>query len=139
FRVHYQPQVHVRSGAIVGLEALIRWQHPNRGLLPPMEFVPLAEESGLIVPIGDWLLESACAELAAWRRAGLPAVRLAVNLSALQVEQPHFVDKVIERLRANGLPGSALELEITENVIMKDMDIVVQRLRELSSQGIQVA
>jgi len=139
FRVFYQPQVNVSSGEIVGVEALIRWQHPTRGLLPPMEFVPLAEESGLIIPIGDWLLDTACAELAGWRRAGLPAVRLAVNLSALQVEQPHFVEKVIERLRANGLPGSALELEITENVIMKDMDIVVQRLRQLSSHGIHVA
>jgi len=139
FRVFYQPQVSIESGEVVGVEALIRWQHPTRGLLPPMEFVPLAEENGLIVPIGEWLLDTACAELAAWRRGGVPPVRLAVNLSALQVEQPHFVDRVIACLRRHELPGSALELEITENVIMKDMDIVVQKLRQLSGHGIRVA
>lgn len=139
FRVYYQPQVDVASGQIVGLEALIRWQHPTRGLLPPMEFVPLAEESGLIVPIGEWLLRTACEEIARWRRAGLPAVRIAVNLSALQVEQPHFVDRVIAVLDQFELPGSVLELEITENVIMKDMDIVVQKLRQLSGRGIRIA
>ncbi len=139
FRVYYQPQVDIVSGQVVGLEALIRWQHPTRGLLPPMEFVPLAEENGLIIPIGDWLLSTACEQIARWRDAGLPHVRVAVNLSALQVEQPSFVERVISVLDQYGLPGSALELEITENVIMKDMDIVVQKLRQLSSRGIRIA
>lgn len=139
FRVYYQPQVDVSTGQVVGLEALIRWQHPTRGLLPPMEFVPLAEENGLIIPIGEWLLRTACEEIARWRKAGLPPVRIAVNLSALQVEQPQFVERVIAVLDENDLPGSLLELEITENVIMKDMDIVVQKLRHLSSRGIRIA
>lgn len=139
FVVFYQPQVDVRSRTIVGLEALIRWQHPVRGLLSPIEFIPFAEESGLILPIGEWLLCSVCKDLRRWRSEGLTDIRVGINLSVLQVEQDDFMDMIIEILNEYDIPGSCLEIEITENLVMKDVDMVVGKLRKLSSYGIRIA
>jgi diguanylate cyclase (GGDEF)-like protein/PAS domain S-box-containing protein len=138
FTVFYQPQVSVESGAITGMEALIRWQHPTRGLLPPSEFIPLAEETGLIVPIGEWVLRTACAQAGAWREMGLPLARLAVNLSGAQIEQPDSIENIMQILQESGLPASALEIEITESVIMKDVENTIAKLVMLSACGVKI-
>ncbi|HET7569130.1 MAG TPA: EAL domain-containing protein [Gammaproteobacteria bacterium] len=139
FAIYYQPQVNVSTGEVTGVEALVRWRHPTRGLLAPSEFVPIAEESGLIVSLGEWVLRHACADIAEWRKEGLPPVRLAVNFSMLQFEQPSLVEMIVSILKEFDLPGDALEIEITENLLMKDMDKTVRKLRELSSHGIRIA
>jgi diguanylate cyclase (GGDEF)-like protein/PAS domain S-box-containing protein len=134
----YQPQIDTLSGRVIGVEALIRWQHPTRGLLAPAEFIPHAEECGLIIPVGDWVLKQACLDLADWRRDGLDSFRLAINLSALQLAHKQ-VDGIAHLLEEYNIPGEALEVEITENVIMKDIDRVVKKLTMLSRHGVQVA
>jgi diguanylate cyclase (GGDEF)-like protein/PAS domain S-box-containing protein len=139
FTAHYQPQISSETGAIVGLEALVRWEHPQRGLLTPGEFIPIAEEVGLIGRIGELLLRTACADLKRWYEMGLPHVRLSVNLSALQLVKHDFVDDILEVLKDNGLSGECLELEITEHVVLTDVESVIQKLRRLSSHGITVA
>jgi diguanylate cyclase (GGDEF)-like protein/PAS domain S-box-containing protein len=139
FVLHYQPQIDIASGAIVGMEALLRWRHPERGLIAPGEFIAVAEETGLIVPIGRWVLMDACREAARWRREGLPSVQMSVNLSALQMERPDMVDIVLGALEVAGLPGESLELEITENMLMKDIDQVIRKLQELARNGIRFA
>jgi EAL domain-containing protein (putative c-di-GMP-specific phosphodiesterase class I) len=139
FVLHYQPQIDIASGAIVGMEALLRWRHPDRGLIAPGEFIPVAEETGLIVPMGRWVLMDACREAARWRREGLPPVQMSVNLSALQMERPDMVETVLGALQAADLPGEALELEITENMLMKDIDQVIGKLQELARHGIRFA
>jgi diguanylate cyclase (GGDEF)-like protein/PAS domain S-box-containing protein len=135
----YQPQIDLRSGRVSGLEALVRWRHPTRGLLYPMEFIKLAEETGLIVPIGQWVLETACHQLAQWRQTLNPNLRMSVNLSAVQVEQPDIVENVLSTLEVNRLDPSALELEITESVVMKDMENTIAKLRQLSARGVNIA
>lgn len=137
--LYYQPQFNVQTGAIVAMEALLRWQHPERGLLAPVEFIPVAEESGLILPVGAWVLRSACRQLKAWREAGLPDVRMSVNFSALQFEQGNLAEEVMNILEEFDLPGSAIEVEITENIIMKDMKRTVRHLRKLSAHGVRIA
>jgi diguanylate cyclase (GGDEF)-like protein/PAS domain S-box-containing protein len=139
FANYYQPQVNVATADITGVEALVRWRHPTRGLLPPGDFIPMAEESGLIIALGEWVLRKACEDIAAWRRQELPTVRLAVNFSMSQFEQAELVNMIVSVLDEYHLPGDALEVEITENVIMKDVDATVRKLRELSSHGIRVA
>ncbi|HMV38517.1 MAG TPA: diguanylate cyclase, partial [Plasticicumulans sp.] len=114
--LHYQPQIELSTGHIVGTEALLRWRHPELGMVSPAEFIPLAEETGLILPIGDWVLRTACAQARAWRDAGLPELRMCVNLSALQFAQPDLAERVAAVLAETGLPATALELEITESV-----------------------
>ncbi|MFW5825531.1 MAG: putative bifunctional diguanylate cyclase/phosphodiesterase, partial [Marinobacter sp.] len=138
-KVHYQPQVCLRSGHITGLEALVRWQHPERGLLQPADFLPLASETNLIADISHQVLESACAEVGQWIAAGHPHLRLAVNLSPVQVEHPRFTERLLSQLRLLKFPPGNLEIEITENVIMNDLDKVSQTLRELAQQGIRIA
>ena len=139
FVLLYEPQVDVLSGRLIGVEALVRWQHPTRGLLPPAEFIPHAEECGLIIPIGDWVLRQACVDLKLWRQqAGLPEFRMAINLSALQLAHEQ-VDGIVQLLAEHGIPGEAFEVEITENVIMKDIDSVVKKLTMLSKHGIEIA
>jgi diguanylate cyclase (GGDEF)-like protein/PAS domain S-box-containing protein len=139
FVVHYQPQVNIESNKIVGMEALIRWQHPTRGLLPPSEFIPLAEETGLVVSIGEWVLRTACADVRAWQDAGLPRVRLAINFSAQQVEQPQFTETILNILEETGLDSGVLEVEITESVIMKDVENTISKLIKLSGFGVKIA
>ncbi len=139
FRLHYQPQFDLRSGELVGVEALLRWHHPTAGLVPPIRFIPLAEENGLILPIGIWVLGEACRQNAAWQRMGYPPIRMAVNVSALQFARPDFVQTVSETLDASGLAPRWLELELTESLLMRDIDAVRLRLAELRKLGVAIS
>lgn len=139
FNLVYQPQINLRTGEIVGVEALLRWEHPEHGIISPAEFIPFAEESGLIVDIGLWVLKTACAELSRWRVAGLPEIRMAINVSARQLMEQHIVDDVLKVLKDYDIPGHCIELEITENAIMDDMDSVICKLKELSNHKIAIA
>lgn len=138
FRIAYQPQVDVASGRVTAMEALLRWQHPEAGEVSPREFIPVAEQTGLIIPIGDWLLRTACEEILRWPE-GNEGLRLAVNLSPLQVHQRDFVDRIRMICEETGFPPSRLDLEITENLLMRDVESVVQKLRTLSRMGVTVA
>ena len=139
FVLFYQPQVDTGTGEVRGFEALLRWWHPQRGLLAPADFIPVAEESGVIVPIGDWVLRQASAQLAEWRRAGLPPVRLSVNISARQLENPDFVDSVMRAVQVYALDGHQMELEITESLLMRDFEANAIKLGRLSASGIRLA
>ena len=133
--LHYQPLVDLRTGAVSALEALLRWRHPARGLVPPGEFVPLAEEIGLIVPVGGWVLRRACADAAGWPGG----VRVAVNLSAAQFRGRELVAAVVGALAAAGLAPARLELEITETVLLRDGEATLATLRELRALGVRIA
>lgn len=137
--LHYQPIVDMQSGAIAGAEALLRWQHPELGLVQPASFIPMAEESGLIVPIGDWVLQEACRQGAAWQSAGLAPMTIAVNLSVLQFRRGNLEKSVTSALRASGLPPRLLELEVTESVLMEERDMVTATLERLRKLGVRVA
>jgi diguanylate cyclase (GGDEF)-like protein/PAS domain S-box-containing protein len=139
FTLYYQPQVNVDTGEIVQMEALLRWQHPTLGLVAPQQFIPLAEENGLIVPIGEWVLYTACAQVMTWHQEGLPLVKLAVNLSARQLQHPKLVGMVAQVLAETGLPATHLELEITETAAMADMAASIERLRELRHLGVKIS
>jgi diguanylate cyclase (GGDEF)-like protein/PAS domain S-box-containing protein len=138
-RVHYQPQVDLISGEIVGIEALVRWQHPLRGLVPPGEFIPLAEESGCIVPLGDWVLRTACRQLKVWADAGLPLPEMAVNVSALQLSRGNLIETVREALQETGIPPEQLELEITESCVMLDREQSFKSISELKALGVRLS
>ncbi|MBK9019527.1 MAG: EAL domain-containing protein [Sulfuritalea sp.] len=138
FFMAYQPQLDLASGRVLSLEALIRWQHPERGLVSPMEFIPAAEENGLIVLIGEWVLRAACADAARWVAAGTP-VRVAVNLSAVQFMQPELVRRVRAILAETGLAAQWLELEVTEGVLMEDSATTMTTLLDLRQDGMQIA
>ena len=139
FVLHYQPQLSAQDGSVVGFEALIRWAHPDLGLLEPDAFIPVAETRRLMLPIGDWVLREALRQAGAWRSAGLTQVPVAVNLSGLQFEADGFVDLVARRLSEAGLPGAALELELTERMLMDDLAVVQQALQRLRALGVQVS
>ena len=139
FKIYYQPQINIETNEVVAMEALIRWQHPERGLISPSEFIELAEETHLIKDIGDWVLENACAELKRWRDMGLANVRIAINVSSIQLEQDDFVEKVLNILQKNDIPGDHLEIEITENTLMHDTDDGILKLTELSNNDIKIA
>ena len=139
FELFYQPQIDVCDGRVCGMEALLRWRHPQRGLIMPDEFILLAEECGLIIDIDRWVLDAACAELRRWIDAGARGMMLAVNTSATQLAQPDFEGKVLDTLQRHGIPGRQLELEITENILMQDMDQAVSRLKRLAGHGVRVA
>jgi diguanylate cyclase (GGDEF)-like protein/PAS domain S-box-containing protein len=138
FFLHYQPQFDLASGRVLSLEALIRWKHPQHGLVPPLEFIPLAEENGLIVPIGAWVLRTACRDAMRWLVAGQP-LRIAVNLSAVQFRNPDLVGEIAAILRASGLPAQYLELEVTEGALMEDSASTVQTLNALRGMGLQLS
>lgn len=138
-RLYYQPQVDVETGQIVGVESLVRWQHPQIGLVSPAKFIPLAEETGLIIPIGEWVLRTACTQAKAWKEAGLPSVRMAVNLSTRQFMQPGLADLIAGILQETGLEPDHLELEITESLLMEDVDKAVNILHILKGQGVCLA
>jgi diguanylate cyclase (GGDEF)-like protein len=135
----YQPRVDLASGRIFGVEALLRWFHPTMGTVSPARFIPIAEESGLIEAIGDWVLREACRQRKVWLDAGLPAFRMAINLSAVQMRQPDLVDNVRAVLAGIGLPAECVELEITESVLVENPEAVVRKLRQLRQMGIAIA
>ncbi|POZ62794.1 GGDEF domain-containing protein [Chromobacterium alticapitis] len=139
FELHFQPQLASDSRALQGAEVLLRWRHPQLGLVPPVRFIALAEETGLIKPIGDWVLAEACRQLAAWDAAGLEVPRLAVNLSPRQFGQPALLGKVADALREAGLAAERLELEITESMLMQNPDEAVQLLTQLKALGVWVS
>jgi diguanylate cyclase (GGDEF)-like protein len=137
--LEYQPQVDLATRRIVGVEALLRWQHPVHGRIDPGRFIPLAEETGMIVPIGDWVLRTACAQNRAWRDAGLPGVKMAVNLSARQLRRPDIAARVLEIVQASGLPCGCLDLEITEGVLIDDLDANREVMGALRAAGVLVS
>lgn len=139
FILHYQPQVDARSGRFSGMEALVRWQHPQLGLVPPNDFIPIAEDTGLIIPLGEWILRTACRQNAAWHRAGLAALSVSVNLSLRQFQQTDLVETVNRTLAAAGLEPEYLELELTESSIMNDAEQTIETLRELKRLGIKIS
>ncbi|MES2355535.1 MAG: EAL domain-containing protein [Pseudomonadota bacterium] len=136
FELHYQPKVDLKTGQISGVEALIRWRHPERGMVPPDQFIRLAEEIGLIVPIGEWVLKTACEQAKAWHANGYSNISMAVNLSARQFRQHDILGTVRRVLADTGLPPEYLELELTESVFMKDSDSVLEALRQLKALGV---
>lgn len=139
FAVHYQPQVDLSSGRIVGMEALIRWNHPVHGLIPPARFIGLAEEMGLIIPIGAWVIATACIQTKAWQQAGLGDLRVTVNLSPRQFTQKVLVQSIADVLHATGLEPRFLELELTETMVMSDVDNAIAILRNLKRLGIHIS
>ncbi len=141
FEVYFQPQYHVQSEKISGVEALIRWNHPDKGLIPPDDFIPLAEETGLINAIGEWVLNASCRILRTWidNNPALSSITLAVNISASQITTDYFVDFVLETLDKYNIRPEQLELEITENTLMQDMELVVGKFQQLASHGINFA
>ncbi|NJM72346.1 MAG: EAL domain-containing response regulator [Scytonema sp. RU_4_4] len=139
FLVYYQPIVDVHSGRIIAAESLLRWQHPELGMISPTELIPLAESTGLIVPISDWVLNSVCKQTKLWHNAGLTELRIAVNLSAHQLIQPNFSQKIINLLLGNNLVPDCLELELTENIIMQDINRAISTMKEVHSFGVKIA
>jgi EAL domain-containing protein (putative c-di-GMP-specific phosphodiesterase class I) len=139
FELQYQPQLALGSRAVVGLEALVRWHHPRLGLVSPATFISLAEETRLIVPVGIWVLRQACGQASAWSQAGLGPLRIAVNLSVVQVLQNNFVGQLAAVLAETGLAPERLELEITETTVMTDAEAVIAKLIEVKRMGVTLA
>lgn len=139
FLLHYQPQVDIQTGNLIGCEALVRWNNPQQGLISPARFIPLAEETGLIVPLGEWVLRQACSQARDWLDAGMPPLLMAVNLSARQLQQPDIVARVATILTETGLPAETLKLELTESMIMGHGEEVVTLLQALKALGIRLS
>lgn len=137
--LYYQPQVHIASGEIVGVEALIRWKHPEQGFISPAEFIPLAEETGLIISIGQWVLHTACSQCRDWQDSGYPPFRVAVNLSMLQLRQENLVDTIAQALKEAGLDSQYLEIEITESMAMQNVEMLIKKLKALKDLGIGIS
>jgi diguanylate cyclase (GGDEF)-like protein len=136
--LHYQPKYAIADGKIIGAEALVRWRHPERGLVPPSEFIPLAEATGLVVQVGEWVLEAACAQAQVWKDAGLPPIRLAVNVSAREFTAA-LPGRVSDTLRRYGLEPSWLELEITESTLMHNIDRVIGIMDRITAMGVTLS
>lgn len=139
FELHYQPQVEITTGRLVGMEALLRWRHPERGLVAPGAFIPLAEETGLIVPIGAWVLREACRQGMAWRRAGAPDFRMAVNISTRQFWRGNLLETLEQVLRETGAPAALLDLELTESILVRHEAETVALLKYLSRLGVMIS
>jgi diguanylate cyclase (GGDEF)-like protein len=139
FQLHYQPRIHVDGGALVGCEALLRWQHPEMGLTLPERFIGLAEETGLIVPIGEWVIRSACAQARAWQKNGLAPITVSVNLSMRQFRQESLAVAVDDALRASGLDPRRLEMELTESLVMQDTETAIRVLERLREIGVEIS
>jgi diguanylate cyclase (GGDEF)-like protein/PAS domain S-box-containing protein len=139
FLLHFQPMIDIDCHDVVAAEALIRWQHPSRGLVPPVEFIPVAEASEVMVPLGEWVLRTACEQNKAWQTAGLPPFRIAVNISARQFQDGDFVAKVRNILRETNLDPHCLELEITEGMVMDDTVHVIEKFHEINKLGIEIS
>ena len=139
FELHYQPQVDLETRQIIGVEALIRWHHPQLGWVPPNQFIPLAEETGQIIAIDEWVLQTACKQLCAWQREGLPEIRMAVNISARHFHRPELVQTVASVLKSTGLSPELLEIEITETAAMQNLEQTLEILDQLKDLGIHIA
>lgn len=139
FLLYYQPRMDIRTGKIVGMEALLRWQHPDKGMIPPAEFINLAEETGLIVPIGEWVLNTACAQNKAWQAEGIASICMSVNLSGRQFRQQNLSEIVDRVLSDTGLDPRYLELEITESIIMQNVELTIAMFHELKGRGLQIS
>jgi EAL domain-containing protein (putative c-di-GMP-specific phosphodiesterase class I)/FixJ family two-component response regulator len=139
FQVYYQPQVNLATGQVIGAEALVRWQNPDRGIISPGEFIPLAEETGLIIQIGEWVLLSACAQAASWLAAGFSPFRISVNLSARQLSDPELKARIVQILETTGLEPANLELEMTESALVENATVAGATLNELKALGIRIA
>jgi len=139
FLLHYQPQVDLKTGQVVGIEALIRWQHPERGMIPPNQFISLAEETGQIAAIGEWVLYTACAQNRAWQEVGYPPIRVAVNLSARQFQQQNLAQLINRVLTETGLEARYLEVEITESIAMQNIHVTIAVLDELRTMGVHIS
>lgn len=137
--LHFQPQLDLKYERIMGFEALLRWNHPDLGDIPPSEFIPIAEETGLILPIGDWVLSNACLKIKEWEKAGFPSLRVAVNLSAQQFLQKNMVNKVKAVIQETSINPKCLELEITEGVVIHDVDSAISVLQQLKDIGVQIS
>ena len=137
--LHYQPQVALAGGELCGVEALVRWRHPQLGLVPPSDFIPLAEETGLIGPLGDWVLAEACRQLALWQAQGLSVPRVAVNLSALQLQQGDLIERIVGLARRHGIAPTALEIELTESAVMANPEYISRVFARLRNLGVRIA
>jgi EAL domain-containing protein (putative c-di-GMP-specific phosphodiesterase class I) len=135
----YQPQVDLATGQIAGAEALLRWRHPELGLISPDKFIPIAENSGLILPIGEWVLETACAQARQWQNEGLPLMSVGVNVSAVQFRHERFLQVIRKVLEETGLPAPCLELELTEGVLLANADLTLSMLRALVHMGLRLS
>ncbi len=138
-QLYYQPQIDLASGRLSGVEALVRWQHPVRGMISPAEFIPAAEESRLIIPLGEWVLRQACAQAASWQRQGLALPQVAVNISAIQLQHGHLEESVLQALADSHLPASLLELEITESSLVDKTEQVIDSLKRLKAMGVNLS
>jgi diguanylate cyclase (GGDEF)-like protein len=139
FALHYQPKIDVRSGELTGVEALLRWHHPERGVVAPSEFIPIAEETGLIIPLGRWVLHEACSQNKRWQDKGLPSLSVAVNISGVQFQQKDLVASIAQALAESDLDARCLELEITESVIMQNAPEAIVMLEKLSQMGVDIS
>ncbi|RCJ24995.1 diguanylate cyclase [Nostoc sp. ATCC 43529] len=140
FEIYYQPIVDIASGKIVAAESLLRWQSPELGIIYPTEFIPIAESTGLIVPIGKWVLKRVCQQIKSWRDdAGISSLKIAVNLSVIEFNQPDFIHKIINFIETNNLQADCLELELTESMIMQDVNSAIATMNKLRSLGVKIA
>ena len=137
--LHYQPQMDIRLGALVGAEALLRWDHPVRGLVPPMDFIPDAETTGLIVPVGEWVLRTACAQVRAWHEAGFPPIRIGINLSPVQLRRQGLTATVAKVLKQVQLEPCYVDLELTESILMHNTKVSVSALLDLRALGVSLS
>ncbi|MBN3872870.1 EAL domain-containing response regulator [Nostoc sp. JL33] len=139
FEIYYQPIVDIASGKIVAVESLLRWQSPELGMIYPTEFIPLAESTGLIVPLGKWVLKRVCQQIKSWRDAGIYSLIVAVNLSVMEFNQPDLIQKIVNLIAINGLEPHYLELELTESMIMQDVNSAIATMNKLQSLGVKIA
>jgi len=139
FLLYYQPEVDIKTGEVIGMEALLRWQNPELGIISPSEFIPVAEDTGLIIPIGEWVLHAACRQNKAWQSMGLKPLVIAVNISMRQFKQTNFLGNIMKVLDETGLSPEFLELELTESIIMEDAESVIGILNKLKAIGVRLA
>src|SRR5690606_32511182 len=138
FELYYQPKIHIRTGRVEGAEALLRWNHPTKGMISPVEFIPVLETSGMIIDVGQWVLEAACKTLVKWNEAGLwrPGMRMSINISPRQFRRNAFVDDVLATLAKYPIPVNSLDMEITEGIVIQRVDDAIQTMTTLSERGI---